>query len=211
MFCAVSCALRNEELLGEALALFENLQTSLARYDALLSGSPLPPETVTASSTPNILPPSAPMIQQLDHREVEKDESTHLARRDSMSKSTDDQPVLPNHSDATPTSTSGVSEASSSIASNALVLLDPPTIETTPKKDDMMDLLSLVLSTESPEIPPPPSAQNQNPFLNSPDLQPYANNPQSLGSNASYATYNSYVAPWAQSPPRYLQPFISNK
>lgn len=194
----------NEELLGEALALFENLQNSLTRYDALLSGSPLPPETVPASTTPNIIPPSAPMIQQLDDRAVEEVEPTHLARRDSKSKSTDDQQVSPNLSDTTPTSTSGVSEASSSIPGNALVPLDPPIIETTPKKDDIMDLLSLVLSTDSPETPPP--TQNQNPFLNSPDLQPYANNPQPyahnpppLGSNGSYATYNSYVAPWAQS------------
>lgn len=105
--------------------------------------------------------------------------------------------VSPNHSDiTTPTSTSGVSEASSSAASNAIVPVDPPTLDTTTKKEeDMIDLLSLVLSTDPPpQTPPAPlpqSNQNQNPFSSSPDLQQYP--------NSNHATYNSYVAPWAQS------------
>lgn len=196
----------NEELLGEALALFENLQTALTRHDAIASGSPLPPVTAHASSRPSILPPSVPAIQNLDDKEVEEDDSTFLAHRDSKFKSTGDQVVSPNHSDiTTPTSTSGVSEASSSVASNAIVPLDPPTPDATSKKEvDMIDLLSLVLSTDQPpQTPPAPlpqSNQNQNPFSTSPDLQQYPNNFQPpITSNSTHATHNSYVAPWAQS------------
>ncbi|KAL0922525.1 hypothetical protein M5K25_006515 [Dendrobium thyrsiflorum] len=195
----------NEELLGEALALFENLQTAFARHDAIASGSPLPPEIAQAFSKPSILPPSVPAIQHVDAKEVEEDDSTSLAHRDSKSKSTDDQLVSPNHSDiTTPTSTSGVSEASSSTTSKAIVLLDPSMPDTTSKKEeDMIDLLSLVLSTDptpqTPPAPPPQSNHNQNPFSTSPNLQQYPNNPQPVASNGNYANYNSYVAPWAQS------------
>ncbi|KAH0465869.1 hypothetical protein IEQ34_005972 [Dendrobium chrysotoxum] len=195
----------NEELLGEALALFENLQTAFARHDAIASGSPLPPEIAQAGSRPSILPPSVPAIQHFDDKEVEEDDSTSLAHRDSKSKSTNDQLVSPNRSDiTTPTSTSGVSEASSSSTSNAIVLLDPSMPDTTSKKEeDMIDLLSLVLSTDPPpQTPPAPLPQsnhNQNPFSTSPNLQQYPNNPQPITSNGNYANYSSYVAPWAQS------------
>ncbi|XP_020700997.1 TOM1-like protein 6 isoform X1 [Dendrobium catenatum] len=195
----------NEELLGEALALFENLQTAFARHDAIASGSPLPPEIAQPFSRPSILPPSVPAIQHFDDKEVEEDDSTSLAHRDSKSKATDDHLVSPNHSDiTTPTSTSGVSEASSSSTSNAIVLLDPSMPETTSKKEeDMIDLLSLVLSTDPPpQTPPAPLPQsnhNQNPFSTSPNLQQYPNNPQPITSNGNYASYDSYVAPWAQS------------
>lgn len=73
---------RNEDLLGEALALFENLQTALTRHDAIASGSPLPPETAHSLSSPSILPPSVPAIQYLDEKEAEEeDDSTFLAHR----------------------------------------------------------------------------------------------------------------------------------
>ncbi|XP_020575335.1 ADP-ribosylation factor-binding protein GGA3-like [Phalaenopsis equestris] len=196
----------NEELLGEALALFENLQTALARHDAIASGSPLPPNIAQSISIPSLPPPSVPAIQHFDDKDEEEDDSSSLARRDSKLKSAGDQlAVSPNHSDiTTPTSTSGVSEASSSIATNALVPFDPPAHDTALKKeDDMIDLLSLVLSTDlppqTPSSPLPQSNQNQNPFSTSPNPQQYPNNPQPITSNGNYATNNGYVAPWAQS------------
>lgn len=46
----MACMCRDEELLGQGLSLNDELQRVLAKYDAFLSGAPLP-ETFTESKT----------------------------------------------------------------------------------------------------------------------------------------------------------------
>ncbi|KAG0466515.1 hypothetical protein HPP92_018095 [Vanilla planifolia] len=163
----------NEELLGEALVLNDNLQYALARHDAIASGSPLPLEPSHASlSTSSVVTPTL-THQQLDDQEMEEDDGN----RDAKLKSTGDHLASSNQSDlTTATSPSGTSEASPSVASNALVLLDPPTPGSASRKeDDMIDFLGLVLSTNPPpQTPPasvPPSNHSQNPFSDAPNPQ----------------------------------------
>ncbi|KAG0468163.1 hypothetical protein HPP92_017491 [Vanilla planifolia] len=190
----------NEELLGEALVLNDNLQYALARHDAIASGSPLPLEPPHASlSTSSVVTPTL-THQQLDDQEVEEDDGN----RDAKLKSTGDHLASSNQSDLnTATSPSGASEASSSVASNALVLLDPPTPGSASRKeDDMIDFLGLVLSTNPPpQTPPasvPPSNHSQNPFSDAPNPQQQVSSSQPVMVNQGYAANNSYVAPWAQ-------------
>ncbi|GMH17403.1 hypothetical protein Nepgr_019244 [Nepenthes gracilis] len=98
--------------------------------------------------------------------------------------------------------------ASYSASSNALVLLDPPAPTKTTKVQEMINLLSIVLSITS-ILPAAP----QTPTLSSPPSQ----TPVSLGKQGDYAHqsyflnhaqvhFNSYVVPKAQSPPQHQFP-----
>ncbi|PKA51861.1 hypothetical protein AXF42_Ash008090 [Apostasia shenzhenica] len=184
----------NEELMGEALALNDSLQAVLAKHDAIASGSALPPETHGMS---RISAPAPSVSYQFEDKDDEETVVAGLANRSSIQKSTGDD-VSPAWSDMTTVaSTAGVSEASPSVAGNALVPLDPTTpVTATNKEQDMIDLLGLTLSTNpSPQTPvappPPPPNMNQNPFSADPP-------PQALTSNEECIAYNSYVVPWAQ-------------
>ena len=91
---------RDEELLGQGLALNDSLQTLLAKHDAIASGSPLPTEAISSSATSapgTSSPPSkvidssskvtAPETQvavtthQVDEEDEEDDDFAQLARR----------------------------------------------------------------------------------------------------------------------------------
>lgn len=107
------------------------------------------------------------------------------------------------------TTMSATTEASSSVASNelALSLPDPPAPVRTTKEQDMIDLLSITLSTNpspphTPLTPPITSNQSGSPLSASPTGQSYPYNAQAFTSNLPY---NSYAAPWAQSAPTYPQ------
>lgn len=105
------------------------------------------------------------------------------------------------------------SESPPSVASNALVPLDPAPVSscTQTKEQDMIDLLSLTLCSPTDETSTDSSAQSQNGLQQPPvtDGQqhptgvpqyPSTNQPYSV--NQGYAPQNSnYVAPWAQTGP----------
>lgn len=99
-------------------------------------------------------------------------------------------------------------ESSSTMAlNNALVLANPPTPVRTTKEQDIIDLLSITLSTStsSPQHPQtPPASLNQN--LHEGSIPSTQDN----NSHVSHAyvgnqgqAFNSYVAPWAQPQPQF--------
>lgn len=102
-----------------------------------------------------------------------------------------------------------VPEASSSVASNALVPLDPaPSSSTESKELDMIDLLSLTLCSPTTETSADSSTQGQNgsqqPAVTNGQQYPsgvpqYPSNYQPHTTNQGYNPQNSsYIAPWAQ-------------
>ncbi|XP_059305277.1 TOM1-like protein 6 isoform X1 [Lycium ferocissimum] len=205
----------DEELLAQGLELNDNLQTVLAKHDAIASGSPLPNDNHSAremyhdppspkpaevkppSPTAADAKPSAPVLAattgQIDEEEDEEDDFAQLARRHSKT------------SPAAQTSEGMVSGNSTGepldpVASNALVLRDPPA---TTKEQDIIDLLSLTLSTTSvyPETPQNSASATQNthqePHASSTTQgNPYA--PQAYLGYQQDQSFSSYVAPWAQ-------------
>ncbi|ESQ52506.1 hypothetical protein EUTSA_v10016346mg [Eutrema salsugineum] len=188
----------DDELLGRGLDLNDSLQTLLAKHDAIASGSPLPavqalkpadssPKSSEAKDSSSITGSSSPIPTTVstgkspidEEYEEEEDEFAQLARRHSKPPAS--------------VTTEPTSSESHTAASNALALAlpDPPPPVNTTKEQDMIDLLSLTLTTpltppptssQPPPSPPPPSASNQN-------THTY---PQAL------PQFDSYVAPWAQ-------------
>ncbi|XWS13084.1 hypothetical protein CRYUN_Cryun36dG0007100 [Craigia yunnanensis] len=229
----------DEELLARGLELNDVLQSILAKHDAIASGSPLPIQVANISSkpaeastsiksnevrnsslAPNISPP-APIASvtrsQIDEEEEEEDDFAQLARRHSRAHSTSSQSTSAGTSEAivpinnTTVTTSNVPTASTSTPCNALALPDPPAPVRTTKEQDLIDLLSLTLSTSasSPHTPPTPSASHQNmhqtPVPPSTQGYPYAS--QTHPGSQGQLPYNSYVVPWAQPQPQTQKPF----
>ncbi|GAA0147203.1 transporter [Lithospermum erythrorhizon] len=197
----------DEELLAQGLDLNDILQIVLAKHDAIASGSPLPdpmrrgdsqsineqspipqPDNVVSTSSP-MPTPSAPVAENKGPDaadEDEEDDFAQLARR---------------HSRAQPSgASSGVGEAGPALSS-ALVLADPPAPVRTTKEQDMIDFLSLTLSTDSlsPRTPQTsaPSAQNMNQEPVSSTETGSAYNSQAYLGN-QVPVMDSYVAPWAR-------------
>ncbi|KAG1338992.1 putative TOM1-like protein 7 [Cocos nucifera] len=223
---------RDEELLGQGLALNDNIQSLLAKHDAIASGSPLPIEASepnpgpsdSSVSTPEPDPgpstyavPTPAVTKGFEEEEEDDDDFAQLARRNSRFKPataqsssavTSDQSSFPSHL-----------AAEGSSANNALTLPDPPaTVRTATKEQDMIDLLSITLASNQspPRTPPTPRAskQSESPVSVSPNGQGYPSNPQAHAINQGYIPYGSYVAPWAQpqhqsTPP--LQPQVQSR
>ncbi|XWS09475.1 hypothetical protein CRYUN_Cryun40dG0087800 [Craigia yunnanensis] len=224
----------DEVLLARGLELNDGLQSILAKHNAIASGSPLPIQVANISSkpteastsnksnevknsrpAPNISPP-APIAtvtrSQIDEEEEEEDDFAQLARRHSRAQSTSSQSTSAGTSEAivpinnTTVTSSYVPTASTSAPCNVLALPDRPAPVRTTKEQDLIDLLSLTLSTSvsSPHTPPTPSASHQNmhqiPVPPSTQGYPYASQPYP-GSQAQLP-YNSYVVPWAQPQPQ---------
>ncbi|KAL4572757.1 hypothetical protein LXL04_019540 [Taraxacum kok-saghyz] len=198
----------DEELLGQGIDLNDNLQTVIAKHDAIASGSPIPVQLTSSPSPPPTIthdpqtksteekqnskssvsvaapPPVAaavppPPQNEGEEEEEDEDDFALLARR---------------HSKAQSGTTSTTSDPSLSMA---LTLTDPPPppLNTT-KADDMIDFLSLTLSSPNPPSPPPitttTTSQDQIPPVSQHHHYPHQPQP----------SMNSYVVPWAQSEPQ---------
>lgn len=228
----------DEELLAKGLELNDSLQSLLAKHDAIASGSPLPAQltnsspqrTETSASSvkqsevrdssprPNVSPsaPSAPVTtlaksQIYEEEEEEEDEFAQLARRHSKAPSIAPQSTSNSSTDGleivSVSSSTSTQAASTSATSMALALPNPPAPVKT-KEQDLIDLLSITLSTTeaSPHTPHTPSSnQNTHQVPVSTGTQAYPHASQSYSGIQGQVPYNSYVAPWAQ-PRQQAQP-----
>ncbi|KAL5709834.1 hypothetical protein ACHQM5_020473 [Ranunculus cassubicifolius] len=203
----------NEELLARGLELNDCLQSLLVKHDAIASGSPLPsqvrdPIPPSSSEARDELSPTSPfpiaVSQQLeDEEEDEDDDFAQLARRRTKSQ------VTPSGSSTSALSVETIASSNPVISTatpgphNALALPDPPNpVKTSSKEQDMIDLLSITLSTSSisPHTPPvtPPSTTSQTNTPVSPATQGYPYGSQPFPGYQPQAPVNNYVAPWAQ-------------
>ncbi|XP_074564816.1 TOM1-like protein 6 [Curcuma longa] len=216
---------RDEKVLGESLELNDELQSLIARHDAIAAGTPLPPET--SKSLPSAAKPIKPPPVESNPAEDDdfEDDFDELARRNSKLKQVTSSSTSVNSSDSLASHRSDIttvteSSTSSSTMSNALVPVDylldpPPPVKVRKEEQDMIDLLSITLSTypSSPGTPvtPPLASSQQNGAPATPTEPSYSYYSQpsyAPVANHGYAPYNSYVAPWAQqaiSPPM-MQP-----
>ncbi|KAF5471463.1 hypothetical protein F2P56_008251 [Juglans regia] len=215
----------DEELLGQGLELNDSLQSSLAKHDAIASGYPLPAlaanssrkstEVCASNTKPSValsFSPRSNAVQPvltitrapIDEEEEEEDEFAQLARRHSKTQPKTFQSTGTNEalsSMNTSTSITSVLAASTSGPHTALALHDLPAPVRSTKEQDMIDLLSITLSTmsASPHThTPPASNQNMNQVPISPSAQRYLNAPQTYAGNQGQVSNNSYVVPWAQ-------------
>ncbi|XP_068669087.1 TOM1-like protein 6 isoform X2 [Aristolochia californica] len=210
----------DDELLGQGLELNDSLQTLIAKHDAIASGSPLPPEPdnssprVVDSATPPPGPssgaveveprPSTPTTQiSIASDQIEEDEEdddfAQLARRRSKPSPMASQSMLSDSSDQ-----AGASNLSLEIIKELAIANPPTSVPTNHKEQDMINLLSITLSTNNSSSPQssltPPSTSGQNGQLVpvSPHEEGYPHNPQTSPINQGQVPYNNYVAPWAQ-------------
>ncbi|RWR92177.1 target of Myb protein 1-like protein [Cinnamomum micranthum f. kanehirae] len=232
--------LKDEELLGQGLALNDSLQTLLAKCDAIASGSslqtqavgtsskPIAPSATINSSLPNetsltrpkvTVPAKAMAVSTCQIEEVD-DDSAQLARRCSQMSPMSSQSI------SAETKT-GAAAVPVSTTCNALALPDPPApVRTTRKEQDMIELLSITLCTDlssprttlnppssssAPLTPPPPSHEAEpQAFLNG---QGYPSSSQNNSVHQGQISYDSYVVPWAQpqsQPQRQPLPYTSS-
>ncbi|KAJ0681310.1 putative TOM1-like protein, plant [Helianthus annuus] len=210
----------DEELLGQGIELNDQLQTVLAKHDAFASGSPVPLQIASSVAPPppdnnmpnsQIKPPteedeeklkssiaavSSPVTPDSKKKPLEEDEEEEeddfalLARRHTKAQTT----VSPNRG--------VVNESTDPSMSMALTVTDPPPPVNTTRADDMIDFLSLTLSsvtTTSPPSQPPPAATT--PTQNIEQSPPVPAAPQTYPYQTQQPS-NSYVVPWAQSEPQ---------
>ncbi|CAL1378504.1 unnamed protein product [Linum trigynum] len=218
----------DEEVLVRGLELNDSLQILLAKHDAIASGLPMPSTPVpdfsskqTEGTSSNTKPtevknstpaPSTEPISQESNvskpqvdedDEEEEDDFAQLARRHSKSR--------PFHADTsngscgalvpieTNQTSSGAASSLPAQTSTALAIVDP--VKNT-QEQDIIDLLSITLSTNfsSPQpvpsqTPIPNQSMPQTPVSSSGTQQTYPGIPGAT-------SYDSYVVPWAQSQPQ---------
>ncbi|KAG6745378.1 hypothetical protein POTOM_052043 [Populus tomentosa] len=213
----------DEELLGKGLELNDSMQILLAKHDAIASGSPMPTQVTSLSpkssegcssdikpteardasprSMTNSAMPVANVTRSAVDEEDEEDDFAQLARRHSKTQSGSSQSSGGTNGALVPLDV-GMPTASTSSPSNSLALADPSLPVKTMKDQDMIDFLSLALSTTStsPPTPPTPPVSNQAmpqiPPSSSTQGYPYVS--QTYPVNQGPVPYSSYVVPWAQ-------------
>ncbi|KAJ4841472.1 hypothetical protein Tsubulata_015693 [Turnera subulata] len=219
----------DEELLGQGLELNDSLQILLAKYDAILSGSPMPNQDASLSAKPteggNDTKPAelkeasprastSPSVVSgltrslIDEEDEEEDDFAQLARRHSKTQSSPPQSTSGTSSALVLVDTTSMTSASTPVECNALALPDPPAPVRTSKEQDIIDLLSITLSTIStsphPQSPPTAATTNQNmhqiPVSSS--MQGYPHVSQTYSDTQGQLPYSSYVVPWAQAHPQ---------
>lgn len=164
-----------------------------------------------ASAAPST-PPATVASRFVDEEDEEEDDFAQLARRHSKLQNVPGSTTAVGNAGLAsmnnPSSTiSSAPSTSADIPADALALAlpDPPAPVKTTKDQDMIDFLSLALTTTSPppQTPHTPSLdQNMNQVPVSPSMEanPYATQ-NNFGSRGQ-STYNSYVVPWAQQQPQ---------
>ncbi|KAL8146656.1 hypothetical protein AgCh_004403 [Apium graveolens] len=172
-----------------------------SKYSSSPPAVPSAPSTAVPTAPSHVVPaasshavPTATsnvVINAAAEEEEEEDEFAQLARRHSKTRSV--------------ASFVGASEVEPSL-SNAIVLSDPAVPVKTTKEQDMIDFLSLALSTTgtSPNAQESSTQNNQQtPVSPSGQGSPYA--PQTYSGNQGQVAFSSYVAPWAQPQPQIQQ------
>uniref|UniRef100_A0A7N0V1J7 Uncharacterized protein n=1 Tax=Kalanchoe fedtschenkoi TaxID=63787 RepID=A0A7N0V1J7_KALFE len=206
----------DEEVLATGLELNDNLQSVLAKHDAIASGLPSPIHNQIADTSsqstdagtssvgdqdkaPEVAPNSKSIVpvgpnasSQVEDVDDEEDDFAQLARRHSKHQNSEAGNMENLLSSTTVTSHESASpEADVSPHSNALVLADPPPPVRATKEQDMIDVLSLAL-TKSPHSPEPP-AQSIHETPVSPTTQVHPNGFQLYSGQVAYG---NYAAPW---------------
>ncbi|XP_062094825.1 TOM1-like protein 6 isoform X2 [Humulus lupulus] len=164
------------------------------------------------SPRPNVNP-SAPVPAtmtrgQVYEEEEEEDEFAQLARRHSKAPLTSSQSTSNGTAEdlaivSVSSSTAPSQEASTSATCTALALPDPPAPVKT-KEQDIIDLLSITLSTTETSTPynpqpyTPPSNQNMHQVPVSAGVQAGYPHASQTYPTQGQTPYNSYVVPWAQ-------------
>ncbi|CAK7343652.1 unnamed protein product [Dovyalis caffra] len=212
----------DEELLGKGLELNDSMQILLAKHDAIASGSPMPTQVTSLSpkpsegcssdikpteardasprSTTNSATPVANLTRNaIDEEDEEEDDFAQLARRHSKTQSGSSQSSCGVNGALVPVD-AGMPIASTSSSCNALALRDQPAPVRNMKEQDMIDFLSLALSTTSTNPPhtPPVSSPTMPQRPVSSGSQGYSYVSQTYPVNQGHMPYSSYVVPWAQ-------------
>ncbi|GFY83844.1 ENTH/VHS/GAT family protein [Actinidia rufa] len=201
----------DEDLLAQGLELNDNLQSVLAKHDAHIPPAQNLHMFKQSSQTPtanNSALVAASVKGQVEKEEdEEEDDFAQLARRHSKTRSATSIDSSTGTSEsvtsvpATNNAMSSIPATAALVPSNALALPDPPAPVRTTKEQDMIDLLSLALTTTtaSPHAPvtplsygypPPPWAPTPGYLSNQNHLSttPYTSSTPRANTLASYTS-----------------------